>query len=563
MLERNNYLLFIRLILITIWCAACGGSGNSVVDTSTAINPDDISFKNDTSIRNAYSINYPSDWLTGRSPESSEKVTVHAAFNEEREDESDRYLENIMLVSGELIHEGALPAGLSNLVITSSSKETIGNHDTEIEIGKYDYTLSSGETLNLAYMTILIELHGKLYGLQYTAELRRFNTYTDVAKKMVESWLIGTVIEGTGDTAQGHLYTFDYGPVSVTNNNDVYIVTHCIVTEFHRASVLAKIMSKDGAILKELIIADDVTLSAEKKCAGVSPKSIFDGVNFIVTYSDNITSDKYSRASLFAKRVSVDGHIIDDTPIYISTLGNNSNNSAYDITFDGNQTIIVWYDYTIESVDIRYRKILATFISPNGTVSSPFIIHESRNSRETASNPSVTSNNNSILISWLGRHGLELTEISFDGNLLLSEPISPMPDNGSSHHSVIITPSDSEFLISWWQSDGIHAQRISNGELILSNSSTDTRLIPAIDNEELYLENTNYFNGYYEIVYRMGGNIYTSKTDPTLSSTDTLNTGYPANTSCCDHLSVTTSHLSDTHYLTLYQLDHGRLVGWL
>ncbi len=174
-----------------VWCTACGGGSSKVTDTSIAINPDSISFNSRSNSAKAYTIEYPSTWLNSPTPDSTDKIEVLAAFNELREDSTDSFLENIILVTGELTHDAVLPSSFSNLQVISTSKETIGNHNAEIETGIFDLTSDLGETLNLAYMTITVESHGKLYGLQYMAELRRFKTYTEIAKRMVASWQIG------------------------------------------------------------------------------------------------------------------------------------------------------------------------------------------------------------------------------------------------------------------------------------------------------------------------------------------------------------------------------------
>lgn len=554
MLQRNNYLLSLRLACIFVWCTACGGSDKNT-DTRVAIDPDSIEYRTVSNTDKAFSIDVPLNLLGAPKPASTDAIEVLDAFYEIPEDSTDSFKENILLVTGDLTQEDVLPSAFSNHKITSSSNELVGSYNAEIVTGKFDLTSERGDSINLEYMTITIETHGKLYGLQYMAEARRFNTYKEIAKKMVASWQIGLVIEGTGDTT---FQVHDYPPASITNNNDGYLVTYCMMTSLHSSAILSKLISKDGEILKEIVIDGDISNSSTVDCASISPKVIFNGSNYLVAYSIRDSLENNSNTELFAKRISTDGNVLDDTPILISNYKNHLNQSSFDITFDGGNSVVVWYDEVPDDSRGQIRKILASFISNDGSISTPITVHEFSESYSNPVSPMVKSNQNSILIAWEGRRDFEAIEISFDGNIISLELINPLPDSSEYQSEVTFTSTDSEFIFSWNESGSIHAVRVSNGQLIYPNLPEGTEIVKRLNSDILTLINSNYFDGVVQFLYEYQDSIYSITTDTIFSGMADPKQFYP----CCSKYGVNKSHIDGDNYLVIVTLRNGKVIAW-
>ncbi len=330
------------------------------------------------------------------------------------------------------------------------------------------------------------------------------------------------------------------------------------MTSRYSSSVFAKTISKEGTILKTLLIEEEINIRSLKDCTSVSPKVIFDGNNYLVTYSIDDSLDNDTKTSLYAKRISFDGNVIDDTPILISNYKNHLNHSSYDIVFDGGNSVAVWYDEVPDDSNGQIRKIIASFISPNGTVNPQFSIHELPESYGNPVSPMVRSNQNNILIAWEGRFEYEAKEISFDGNHISSELINPILESSENQYDITITPTDSEFIFSWWESGDIHALRVSNGELIYSAPSNATELISSLDDESLGFVNASYFDGSLEFLYEIDSYIYSTNTDTTLTPSSQRKKLYP----CCNAFGANKSQLDEENYLTVFTLSDGKVIAW-
>lgn len=554
----------ILILFISLLGAACSGGGeeaSDIRDQSVPIDPESIVYANVPNLTEAYDIEMPSNWLHMPISGLSDDIQVLTAYHELRKDEQDLYLENFILLKGDLIQTSPLPIGISSLEILSTDQETIGHHQVEIEIGKYHYDPTTGPGITLGYMSILIPANGTYYGLQYTGEYKRFNTYKDVAKKIVESWVIGVVIENDVPYIANSSQEFD--KANIDTDGDNYLVTYCIPKTRDSFSLKAKLISSQGLILRSLMIADDVPKYFRKDCVSASPKVVFDGVNYLVTYTEDSTINTYTGSTLYAKRINKQGDILDNTPLNLATFKNHLNQNSHDLAFDGNRSILVWYDrLEFEDADPS-RRLFSKFLEPDGTVTDRLTIHEFSERNRNPVSPSLTIGPETIMISWQElATQYELMELNFDGNVLSHLVVNPSWEYRPFHKPHVIA-GESEFLLSWSKASNIYAYRIDGGEVVSDSASDIPLTLYSISDGPAYLLNATTLDEDFEFIFQKNYGIHSVLINQNLTQTGNETNIHPGPMQASiDPVYVNKSVIEEDKKFTITTLENGTVIGW-
>jgi len=554
----------ILILLISLMGAACSGGGegaSDVEDQSVSVDPNNIDYSNVSDLTEAYSIDMPSNWLHMPVSDLSDNIQVLTTYHELQENEQDLYLENFILLKGDLTQNSPLSTGASNLEILSTEQETIGQHRAEIEVGKYHYDPTSGPGITLGYMSILIPANGTYYGLQYTAEYKRFNTYKDVAKKVVESWLIGVVIENDIPSIQNS--SQEFGAANISTDGDNYLVTYCIPKTRDSLSLKAKLISSKGAILKSITIADDVPKYFRKNCESSSPKVVFDGVNYLVTYTEDSNIDVYTDTTLFGKRINRQGDILDNTPLNLATFKNHINQASHDLAFDGNRSILVWYDKLEFDDADPSRKLFSMFIAPDGTISESSTVHDFKERYRSPVSPSVTVGPESILVFWQEiTSQYEFSELSFDGNILSSLVVKPDWDYRPLLEPLVVA-GDSNFLLTWRKSSNIYGYIIDGGEIISGGASDIPLTVYASPGGLGYLLAAITLDNGFEFLFQQNYGVHSVVISQDLSQAENEKFFHPGPMNASlDQVYVNKSVISEDDTFTVTTLENGTVIGW-
>ncbi len=569
MIYHKGFLVLhcIFILILSLLVAGCGqgGSGGDesvfIEDTSTAIDPNSISYQTVYDLSEAYQIQMPANWLNFAIADFADDPHVLTAYVELRENDQDLYLENFILFKGEHSEVSSFPEGVSELEILSNNPETLGQHEAEIELGRYKYDPSSGPAIRLGYMLIKVAINGTYYSLQYTAELNRFNTYTNVAKKVFASWLIGVVIEN--DIPYVENTARDYDAANVATDRTNYLVTYCLPKTRNTFSLKAKLISSDGEILNTMIIADDVPLYFRKNCKSAVPKVIFDGTNYLVTYTKDSTVNSYTDTTLYSKRINQLGEIIDLESIEITTFKNHLNQSSHDLEFDGTRSIIVWYDSLEFEDSDPSRRILGAFISPDNSLTETFTIHEYLGSYGNPALTTATAGSESILVSFQELWSkYEFKEIGLDGALLSNYVLEPSWDYIEFQRPNVVASND-KFLFNWSNASNIYAYWLEDGNVVTSDESDDPMTIHSFNDGLAYLLNSNALDDGFEFLFQRDGGIYSIVSDVSLANISEERFVHPgAITASINLVFINKIVNDDNNSLTVTTFKDGSVIGW-
>ncbi len=523
-MDRGCFFL-LGLLLIVLSVTSCGGGGSNdntedQIDSSIPIDPGQISYSKLSNLNTVFTINYPSGWENSIDlPEDFEGIEVLADFFEDLEGPTDRFYENIVLVTGDLNQNFVPSPELSDFEITSQSIETLGSHPAEIETGKFSVQ-SGSETLFLSYMEITIDINGQLFGLQYLAETRRFSTYIEIAKKMVEGWIFGFLIE-PAIFDQTLLEWVDNGTPSIANNGSEYIVAYCRPSPRFRGPIVAKIISQVGVLLHEVEID-----GGDNFCSSSKPKVAFDGINYLVTY----VAKESLRTVVAAKRLSTSGHLIDSNPIVVSELIGYGDAKAHDLTFDGTRYMATWYEkYRQTHLSGPYtNRMAATFINTDGTVEPQLTIADFGTDPMSIADtdvyiPKILASQSSILVSWYKESDKTVRAkfIDFSGNIITPTLITdPFDTNKTGIPDMQLSTNYSSHLVSWANRDepqGVVGWNVANdGSIIDATIDNKPRLLAATSQRESTLLHSELVEGEYEFVFSNTEGIFTFSTNSDL-----------------------------------------------
>ncbi|MGQ9708160.1 MAG: hypothetical protein ACUVUR_04725, partial [bacterium] len=142
-------------------------------------------------------------------------------------------------------------------------------------------------------------------------------------------------------------------------------------------------------VTPEGVVLDDVGFFISTAAGTQSePAVAFDGVNYLVVWSDN----RSGGADIYGARVSPSGMVLDTSGIVISAAENNQSSPA--LAFDGMNFLVVWEDGRSSSSDIYGARV-----SPSGVV-----LDTSGIGISTAANyqgyPAIAFDGTNYLVAW-------------------------------------------------------------------------------------------------------------------------------------------------------------------
>ncbi len=158
------------------------------------------------------------------------------------------------------------------------------------------------------------------------------------------------------------------------------------------ADILGTRLLPDGTVLDKSSIA--ISLAQHSQYA---PAVCFDGTNFLVVWEDRRNDGEYQ--DIYGARVSPDGAVLDTGGIVISAANGHQRYPA--AAFDGTNSLVVWDDERTGGYDIRGARVTAA-----GTVldTAGLVILQAVDSQRR---PDVSSDGTNSLVVWYdGRIGL-------------------------------------------------------------------------------------------------------------------------------------------------------------
>ncbi len=569
----SGYFCLLGLLLIVLSVSSCGGGGGGSVDNtedqidrSTPLNPDQISYSKLSNLNTVFTINYPSGWENSIDlPEELEGIEVLADFSEDLEGPTDRFYENIVLVTGDLNQNFVPSPELSDFEITSQSIETLGSHPAEIETGKFSFQ-SGSETLFLSYMAITIDINGQLFGLQYLAETRRFNTYIEVAKKMVEDWVFGFLIE-PAIFDQTLLEWVDNGPPSIANNGSEYIIAYCRPNPRFTGPIVAKIVSQAGVELHEIEVD-----GGDNFCSTSHPKVAFDGTNYLVTY----VAKESLRTVIAAKRLSTSGHLIDSNPIIVSELVGYGDAQVHDLTFDGMRYIAAWYEkYRQTHLSGPYtNRVAATFINADGTVEPQLTIADFGTDPTSIADtdlyiPMVSASQSSILVSWYkeSNNTVQAKFIDLSGSIITTTPVTdPFDTNKTGIPDLQLSGSRSSHFVSWANRDdpqGVVGWSVADdGSIIDATIDNKPTLLAATSQRDSTLLHSELVEERYEFVFSNLEGVFTFSTNSGLAQAFQVEKIELDVTEDESLRYFTKSSIDTQNSISVFSPGRGGIIGW-
>lgn len=125
------------------------------------------------------------------------------------------------------------------------------------------------------------------------------------------------------------------------------------------------ILSGNGEILKTFNISPGSRVRGSE-CSSLSPSIAFDGTNYLVVFH---RQNERAQVQIVGTRVSTSGTVLDGPTGFV--ISSNASNARASVAFDGANYLVVWQKFT--DID-RQQDIYGARVSPNGQVVDEFPI---------------------------------------------------------------------------------------------------------------------------------------------------------------------------------------------
>lgn len=498
-----------------------GGSGGTAFDPT---NPAGVTYLKDYHTFFNFSTPYPEGWsrtLGSFSPEPGMFIEI-----EEPQALPAYGFPASLRVTRVLQGERTLPDRVTlTETLESSSLSVHGLTATETVFDGDEVGISTA----LRFIETTIDLDGYRYAILATMEREdQYRRYSDLMRYIVQRAELGI------DFIEVERL-FDPSTAAVASNGEEYLVVACRPTTrqfFYGGSLVAHRLDRGSQRIGASILVDNQRIP----CDEARPALSWDGTNYLVTYvrEMDITATYDGRqvqtpqVSVVGKRIGPTGNVLDATPILISWEGltqestDLTNKPSYtpNVAFDGSRHVVVW-DQTMNkrTMEVEFmRQIHGRFVSPDGSVSDPFVVNDELINLYGQSSyfywqGDIAVGNDRIMVTF-GPRG-EPQDLSvpspiyaqffdFAGNALMAEPILIREDPGTMNPRYAqVAFSGTNFVVSWIEGEqreasinggmyGIHARLVSpDGQLLNGGPDTvGTVLVPQeeIDREYLQLQ---------------------------------------------------------------------------
>lgn len=479
--------LYLSTITSLLLLAACGGGGGGGGDGSEAqavvpIDPATINFIPHFSSNERMSLVFPESWERRDSLSFGDPEIV-AAFSEPAQGPSDRFLENVVLHKLDSMSE-VVGDDVTDIREISNKQIVVAGFPAEETI--FDAKVSGAEQLELRFMSIAFEFEGSIYGLIYSAERTVFERNTEIVRYMASQLKIGQLVI---DNVNRYPDFADPGKPAVANDGSNFLVVSCRESTFDPFSgqLVGRIVKSDRTMGPEFQIDAGVDQGSHS-CADFHYGAIFDDMNYLVTYVKR-TGDLIA---VVGRRITATGELVDSSPIEISQ---NQSASARvpDLVFDGNRTLVVWYEYEDDEASILQR-IQGAFVDQNGEVSEGFLIDDIQSQNYAGYSPDLAYGDNQFMVIWSPYFFDFLPSTDFtmpiygqildlNGNPLLSDSVLIREDNGGRPRYPQIASDGTNYVVSWIEGEldfgligagnfTVYARQIDSlGQLVDSNAS--------------------------------------------------------------------------------------------
>lgn len=453
--------------------SGCGGGGsgsqgNSQGAPTTPINPSSIDFSPYLSQPDKVYVEVPSNWDGEEDPVDPELI---AFFSEPFQSDNDQLRESVFVYKTNRLD--TRPEGLSRINIISTRATTVDGFAAVEEI--YDAELEEAEELDLRFMQISFRLEGTTYGLLYVAERSQFPRNTDITRFMASRSRFGlTLIAGTETDSD----VSDPGRPGIASDGQKFLVVSCRESDAfpYPTTLVGRLVRADRTVGSEFVIEDRMGF-ASTSCANSSYEAAFDGTQYWVTYIEVPNPDIY----IAAKRISIEGTVLDSVPIAVSPVNSTSKNDPT-IGFDGTRLLVVWAVPGAATSEVH-----GAFISTVGVVTPSFAIAADLNvaySRDGVSvTPQLSYGDGQYMVIW-GPEFFRDTQrpampiygqlVRTDGSLVLPQAIEVRSDDGVGNPRYPQVAFDGEkFLVAWIEGE-LHPNIINDGSFSVNARKVST-----------------------------------------------------------------------------------------
>jgi len=336
------YLCFLCIFLVS--CSSGGGRDSDI----TPVDPMTIEFRGHVNPIEKVALQFPDDWSRAISTDPEILVT----FNDES-DSSSFYLNTVMVIKIDPDEAIFDPADDGSVLVSSKQIEASGVLGIE-EIA--DVTLNG---IQLRFMSSAFIVNGNQYALIYGSEKNKFSRNIEVARYMVQSLNIGLIIMPDLDLNSDQKKP---GVPGLASDGDNFLAVSCRENRDNSGNqgLIATLLSFEREVINEIQLVPDYMY-----CRAGRYEVIYDGQNYLVAY----ITQQDGKFRLFAKRISSNGVVLDDTPINVLE---DPTQSAFGISManNGQSTLIVWSTY--------FGSPYSAIISRDGAITSPSRISHSR-----------------------------------------------------------------------------------------------------------------------------------------------------------------------------------------
>ncbi|NOU52270.1 hypothetical protein HG263_17205 [Pseudoalteromonas sp. JBTF-M23] len=414
-----------------------------------SVNPSELIFTNHLEFENKISLKYSDLW---QKINYTHKYKSLVTFYERPGNNDDLYQASIKLYKTD--QDIIALENISNFQEISRKLINAGGFEGQEII--FSGELLGQEQYDLMFMQFTIEFNGMNYLLFYTAERKTFGRNIEVVRHMSKSIEIGQVLI---DNLSRDSDLTDPGKPAIANDGINHLIVSCREeSDFpYSGQLIGKVIFEDRTTTDEFTIVPASGENTGSSGCGFSTflrsySAIFDGTNFLLTYSGKVDGT----VRILAKRISPEGVVLDNTPIIVSQ---NTTNAVYQptIAFGTNRSLVVWHEK--KDVDL----IKAAFVDSEGKVTDSFNIvddvgYSYVDSEHMAYTPQVAYGDGKFMIVW-SPHFFRGTRsssmpvygqlVDINGNTLLSQPVEIRKDDGNNPRYVQIASDGTNFLIGW------------------------------------------------------------------------------------------------------------------
>jgi len=455
--------ILLSFLILTTSCGGGGGgstdnSGNSTNSTPPPAEPDDsadsdsigspVGIRSD--IASYYNpiellqIDIPDNWEIFRFADNPEILVAMADLD------TPTLLTGFILVLKVDSLDDADVSDDGEITIISQQNVSLNSLPALEEIG--DALIDSE---NFRIISTAVEYNSSVYAVIYANQVNNYNNYITDYHEARASFKIGekllTDLEDFTDYENP-------GKASIASDGNNFLFVSCRnSTPLSQYDLVGRLIRDDRTITPEFVIHSNLKINGglgAPKCVYVSPNVIFDGTNYLVTYTSDL-----SRPAINGKRISPTGIVLDATPVDISQNGATGDVYQAATVFDGTNTFVVWYE---ERSGGQY--IMGAFVEPDMDVSAPIEISDNLEidfplPGSDKFTPQVAYGNNRFLVIWAPyfRKGGTLDDdytiygqlVGLDGILQTPDRIAIRTDSGTTPRYPQVASDGNEFVVGW------------------------------------------------------------------------------------------------------------------